>query len=124
MAEVKQVYKCAVCGNIVEVLHSGIGELACCGQPMEWLQEKSEEEGLEKHRPTIERTDSGVIVRVGSVPHPMESAHYIEWIEIITEHRIYRKYLELGMDPEAEFFIEAKHVLARAYCNVHGLWQS
>jgi superoxide reductase len=124
MAELKQVYKCAICGNMVEVMHGGIGELVCCGQPMDLQQEKTEEDGLEKHRPTIERTDSGVIVRVGSIPHPMESEHYIEWIEVVTEHRIYRKFLEPGMDPEAEFFIEAEHISARAYCNVHGLWQS
>jgi len=124
MTEINQIYKCSVCGNIVEMVHTGMGELVCCGQPMELQQEKTEEEKFEKHRPIIEKTSAGVIVTVGSEPHPMESQHYIEWIEVITEHRVYRKYLEPGMDPTAEFFLEAEHLEARAYCNIHGLWKS
>lgn len=124
MTEQKQIYKCNVCGNIVEVTHTGAGELICCGQAMELKQEKHEEEGLEKHVPIIERIDGGVIIRVGSVSHPMESEHRIEWIEVITEHRVYRKKLDLDQEPWAEFFLEAEHIKARAYCNVHGLWVS
>lgn len=124
MTELNQVYKCNVCGNIVEMVHAGEGELVCCGQPMELKQMKSEEEGTEKHQPVIERTDIGVIVRVGSVAHPMETEHYIEWIELVTEHRTYRKQLEPGDEPMAEFCLEAEHVEARAYCNVHGLWKN
>ena len=124
MTELNQVYKCSVCGNIVEVLHTGMGELVCCGQPMELQVEKTEEEKYEKHRPVVEKTDAGVIVRVGAVAHPMESEHYIEWIEVITEHRIYRKNLEPGGAPAAEFFFDAEHFEVRAYCNVHGLWKS
>jgi superoxide reductase len=124
MTEKKQVYKCNVCGNMVVVLHNGSGELVCCQQPMQLELEKNQETGEEKHKPTIERTETGVIVRVGEVDHPMESEHYIEWIEVITEHRIYRKELLPGVEPVAEFFLEAKNISARAYCNVHGLWKN
>jgi superoxide reductase len=124
MTELNQVYKCNVCGNIVEVLHNGVGELVCCGQPMILQFEQTEEEKYEKHRPVVEKIDGGIIVRVGSVLHPMESEHYIEWIEVITEHRTYRKNLEPGGEPIAEFFLEAEHMEVRAYCNVHGLWKS
>lgn len=124
MTELNQVYKCNVCGNISEMVHSGAGEMVCCGQIMELKQIKSEEEGAEKHKPVIERTDIGVIVRVGEVAHPMEAQHYIEWIEVVTEHRIYRKQLEPGAEPVAEFCLEAEHLSARAYCNVHGLWKN
>lgn len=124
MTELRQVYKCNVCGNIVEVVHAGTGELVCCGAPMDLQQEKNEDEGSEKHVPVIERTGQGVIVKVGSVPHPMETKHHIEWIEVITEHRTYRKTLDLDQEPWAEFFLEAEHVNARAYCNIHGLWVS
>ena len=124
MTELKEVYKCNVCGNIVEMIHAGAGELVCCGQPMELKQAKVEEEGTEKHRPVIERTEVGVIVKVGSIEHPMETEHYIEWIELITEHRVYRKNLEPGQEPVAEFCVEAENLSARAYCNVHGLWEN
>jgi len=126
MTELRQIYKCNVCGNIVEVLHNGVGELVCCGEPMELKQEKGQEgeEGNEKHIPVVERIDGGVIVKVGSVAHPMESEHYIEWIEVETEHRTYKKQLEPGQEPTAEFFLQAEHISARAYCNVHGLWKS
>lgn len=124
MTEINQIYKCNICGNIVELVHSGVGELVCCEQPMELKQGKSEDEGKEKHVPVIEKTDIGVIVKVGNLPHPMESEHYIEWIEVVTEHRTYRKKLEPGNEPMAEFCLEAEHVTARAYCNVHGLWIS
>ena len=124
MTELKQIYKCNVCGNIVELVHSGAGELVCCGKPMELQQEKTQDEGAEKHVPIIEKTDIGVVIRVGSVAHPMTSEHHIEWIEVITEHRVYRKTLDLDQEPWAEFCIEAEHIKARAYCNIHGLWSS
>lgn len=124
MSEAREVYKCNVCGNMAEILHDGVGEFVCCGQPMDLLQEKKGGEGQEKHKPVIERLSNGVIVRVGEIIHPMNSDHYIEWIEVLTEHRVYRKHLEPGMYPEAEFFLEAEHIQARAYCNVHGLWKS
>jgi len=120
----KQIYKCNICGNIVEVLHSGVGQLVCCGQPMELLKEKTKDAGKEKHVPVIEKTENGVIVKVGSTPHPMEEKHYIEWIEVIVDGVIYRRFLKPGDKPEAEFEIKAEKVEARDYCNLHGLWKS
>ena len=124
MTEQRQVYRCNICGNIVEVLHTGAGELVCCGQPMELLKEKTVDEGKEKHMPVIEKTETGIIVKVGSIPHPMEETHYIEWIEVIADARVYRKFLNPGDKPEAGFEIRAEEIEARAYCNIHGLWGS
>lgn len=123
MTQQKQIYRCNVCGNIVEVLHAGQGELVCCGQPMELLQEKTEDVGQEKHVPVIEKTDKRIKVKVGSVPHPMEEEHYIEWIELIADGKSLRKFLKSGYLPEAEFEIQADDIKAREYCNVHGLWK-
>ncbi len=117
-----QVYKCNICGNIVEVLHEGAGTLVCCGQPMELLKEKTEDLGLEKHVPVVERIETGVKVKVGSVPHPMEEKHYIEWIEVIADGRVQRKFMKPGGKPEADFNIEAEGLVVREYCNIHGLW--
>ncbi|MBU4201667.1 MAG: desulfoferrodoxin [Candidatus Altiarchaeota archaeon] len=124
MTELRQVYKCNICGNIVEVLHTGAGTLVCCGQPMQLFEEKTEDEGKEKHVPVIEKIEGGVKVRVGSVPHPMEDAHHIEWVEVIAGGKSCRKFLKPGDEPEAEFKIDAEQVTAREYCNVHGLWKS
>ena len=124
MTAQKQVYRCNICGNIVEVLHAGKGELVCCGQPMELLQEKTADVGQEKHVPVIEATDRGVKVKVGDVPHPMEEKHYIEWIEVITDGDSCREFLKPGDNPEAEFEIGPQKVAAREYCNIHGLWKS
>ena len=124
LAERLQIYRCEVCGNIVEVLHPGIGQLVCCGQPMIPLGEKVKDMGLEKHLPVIEKTETGIKVKVGSVPHPMEQNHYIEWIELIADDRVYRKFLNPGDKPEAEFQIKAEEISAREYCNIHGLWKS
>ena len=123
MAEKLQIYKCLVCGNIVEVLHGGVGELVCCGQPMELLDEKTADAATEKHVPVIEKIDGGYRVKVGSVPHPMEDKHYIEWIELLADGKAYRQFLEPGSEPEAIFNIEASLVTAREHCNVHGLWK-
>lgn len=118
-----EVYKCNVCGNIVEVLFVGGGELVCCGQPMDLLAEKTVDAGNEKHVPVMEKTDSRVKVRVGSVEHPMEDSHYIQWIEVIAGEQVSRKFLMPGMKPEAEFEVTGE-VKAREYCNIHGLWTS
>ena len=123
MTELRQIYKCNICGNIVEVLHAGVGELVCCGQPMELLTEKTTDVGLEKHVPVIEKTTKGIKVKVGSIPHPMEQKHHIEWIEIIADGRVYRKFLKPGDMPEADFETTDK-IEAREYCNIHGLWKS
>jgi len=123
MAEKLQVYKCNVCGNIVEVLHGGVGELVCCGQPMELLAAKTADEGKEKHVPVIEKIDGGIKVKIGSVPHPMEEKHHIEWIEVIADGKAYRQFLNAGDTPEAVFNVSAKTITAREYCNIHGLWK-
>lgn len=120
----KQVYRCAICGNITEVLHAGVGELVCCGQPMTLMIEKMEETGNEKHLPVIERTERGVKVKVGSVPHPMEESHYIEWIEINADGKSCKKFLKPGDRPEADFETRADKITAREYCNVHGNWKT
>ncbi len=122
MTELSQIYKCNVCGNIVVVLHTGVGELVCCGQPMELLKEKTEDVGQEKHLPVIEKTESGVKVKVGSVAHPMEETHYIEWTEKIADGKACRTFLKPTDKPEAEFETKAAKIRARAYCNIHGLW--
>jgi superoxide reductase len=122
MTKKLEVYRCNVCGNIVEVVHTGVGELVCCGQPMELLTAKTEDTGKEKHVPVIEKKNGKIMVKVGSVLHPMEENHYIEWIEVIADGKVYRQFLTPGESPEAEFEISPKAVTAREYCNVHGLW--
>ncbi|MCL6448595.1 MAG: desulfoferrodoxin [Armatimonadetes bacterium] len=124
MTELKQVYRCNVCGNIVEVVHTGKGQLVCCNKPMELLAENSVDAAKEKHVPVVERSGEKITVRVGSVPHPMEEKHYIEWIELIADGRVYRRFLKPGEQPEAEFICRAENVAAREYCNLHGLWKA
>ncbi len=124
MTEQKQIYKCEVCGNLIEVLHSGAGILVCCNQNMRLLEENTINAVKEKHIPLIERNEEGVIIKVGSVEHPMEEEHYIEWIEISTEKGESKKFLKLGQKPEALFPVKAENIKARAYCNLHGLWKS
>ncbi len=123
MAERLQIYKCAECGNIVEVLNGGGGKLVCCGEPMELLEEKTADAATEKHVPVIEKIDGGYKVKVGSVPHPMTEEHFIEWIELLADGKAYRQFLEPGAAPEATFLIEGNSVSAREHCNVHGLWK-
>jgi len=124
MTKINAIYKCKICGNIVEMVHTGAGELVCCGQSMEIQEEKNQNEGMEKHIPVVSKTGKGYLVKVGSVIHPMEENHYIEWIEIILGEKIYRKFLTSDQEPIAEFILDTKeeNVIARAYCNVHGLW--
>ncbi|MHB0935635.1 MAG: desulfoferrodoxin [Armatimonadota bacterium] len=120
---IDQVYVCRECGNMVEVLRVGGGELVCCGEPMELLQENTVDAAREKHVPVIEKTETGYRVSVGSVAHPMEEKHYIEWIELLADGQIYRKYLQPGDAPVAEFVVTAAQVSAREHCNLHGLWK-
>lgn len=124
MAERYEVYKCEACGNIVEVLFGGAGELVCCGQPMKKLAENTVDAAKEKHVPVIEKIDGGYKVKVGDVPHPMEEKHYIQWIELIADGKSYFQFLEPGQTPEAVFMIDAASVSAREYCNLHGLWKA
>ena len=124
MTEKLQIYKCEVCGNIIEMLHAGPGELVCCGQPMKLYLENTTDAAKEKHVPVIEKTAAGFRVRIGSVAHPMEEKHYIEWIEVIADGQAYRKFLNPGEAPEATFEIKADKITAREYCNLHGLWKA
>jgi len=124
MAKQLEVYKCEICGNIVEVLHGGKGDLVCCGQPMKLFVENTVDAAKEKHVPVVQHTASGLKVSVGSVPHPMEEKHYIEWIEVIADGKAYRQFLKPGDAPEAAFDIKAEQITVREYCNLHGLWKA
>ena len=117
------VYKCNVCGNIVEVTFSGAGSMTCCGQDMKLLKGNTTDAAQEKHVPVIEKIAGGYKVSVGSVAHPMEDKHYIQWIELLADDFSYIKYLKPGEAPVAEFQVEANKVAAREYCNLHGLWK-
>jgi len=119
-----QVYKCSECGATVEVLAGGGGTLVCCDLPMELLTENTTDAAKEKHVPVIEKVDGGVKVTVGSVPHPMEQKHYIEWIELQVDGKTCRQFLSPGDAPEATFCCEGENITARALCNLHGLWKS
>ena len=123
MTERLQIYKCEVCGNVVEMVHAGAGELVCCGQPMKLFVENTVDAAREKHVPVKESVSGGTRVKVGSVPHPMEEKHYIEWIEVIVDGKAYRQFLNPGESPEAVFPVEGTFT-AREYCNLHGLWKS
>ncbi len=123
-AERLQVYHCPKCGNQVEVLHGGLGQLVCCGMPMELLRENTTDAAQEKHVPAIEAVAGGYVVKVGSVAHPMEDKHFIEWIELLVDGKTYIQFLEPGQAPEAEFSVTGQGASARAYCNLHGLWKS
>jgi len=125
MTKVREIYKCEICGNIVEALHAGMGALVCCGEEMKLMDEKTEDSSVEKHVPYIEKIGKGVLVKVGqNQDHPMIDEHYIEWIQIIVDGASYRKFLKPGDKPQAEFEIKADKIEAREYCNVHGLWKS
>lgn len=124
MTQLNQIYKCEACGNIVEVLHTGSGELVCCGEPMKLLVENTVDAAKEKHVPVIEKLGNKVTVKVGSVTHPMEEKHYIEFIEVLADGKLYRKFLTPGEKPEATFEVTAAKVTAREYCNLHGLWKA
>lgn len=124
MSEKLGVYKCALCGNIVEVLHAEAPAMSCCGQEMGLLKANSVDAALEKHVPVVEKIEGGFLVKVGSVAHPMEEKHLIEWIEINADGLVYRKFLKPGDAPEAKFMVDAEAVIAREYCNLHGFWTS
>ncbi len=121
-----EVYKCATCGNVVEVLSAGNGELVCCGKPMKHMVASSVDAAKEKHVPVLEAADGGCKVKVGSAPHVMEEKHWIEWIEVTSaDGRRCKKVLKPGEAPEATFCIPAEKVVSvREYCNLHGLWKA
>ncbi len=125
MTERLQIYKCEICGNIVEVIHEGKGELVCCGKPMKLFKENTVDAAKEKHIPVVETIKDGIKAKVGSVAHPMEADHYIEWIEVIEAGgKAYMQFLKPGQAPEAEFCCVAKGATVREYCNKHGLWKA
>ncbi len=125
MAEFHAIYKCEICGNIVEVLFAGGGDLVCCGQPMKQMPEQTADSTLEKHVPVIERVEGGYQVKVGSVPHPMLENHFIQWIELEADGRVCKKFLAPGIEAAAFFpGPEARTLKAREFCNIHGLWRA
>ena len=124
MTENRQVYKCEICGNIVEMLHTGVGTMVCCGQPMTLQELNTVDAAKEKHVPVIEKISGGVLVKVGSVEHPMLDNHFIEWIEIHTNDKLYRKHLKPGEKPQAEFLLDEDVLFVREFCSIHGLWKA
>jgi superoxide reductase len=124
MTESRQIYKCSICGNVVDVRHPGAGQLVCCGKPMDLLEAKHADEGMEKHLPVIERKGDLLKIKVGEVPHPMEDLHHIEWIEVISGTNSYLKFLNPGEAPEMVIRVEGKDIKVRESCNVHGIWES
>jgi superoxide reductase len=104
-------------------MHGGQGELVCCGSPMKLFKENTVDAAKEKHVPVVEKTTYGCNVKVGSVAHPMEEKHYIEWVELIVGEKAYRQFLNPGESPEATFCIDVDQGTAREYCNLHGLWK-
>jgi superoxide reductase len=119
-----QVYQCPHCGNTIEVIRAGGGELVCCGEPMQLLTENTTDAATEKHVPVVEQVAGGIKVKVGEVDHPMLEKHWIEWIEAISGDNVYRQFLNLGETPEAFFPIEDEKVVVRELCNLHGLWKA
>ena len=124
MTKLHDIYKCELCGNIIEVVHSGAPALVCCDQEMKLLEEKTADATTEKHVPVIERVDGGIKIKVGSVPHPMVEDHYIEWIELLGENKKLVKFFKPGEVAEAFFPIEESPVTVREHCNKHGLWKN
>ncbi|MCP3888063.1 MAG: desulfoferrodoxin [Desulfobulbaceae bacterium] len=124
MAHRNEVYKCKLCGNIVEVLTGGGGTLSCCGADMVLLSENTTDAAVEKHVPTVTKTDDGIVVNVGSVDHPMADDHFIEWIEVLVGGVSNKVFLQPGDKPQACFPANDGEMLVRAYCNLHGLWKA
>jgi len=124
MTKKLEIYKCEICGNIVEVVHEAGGVLVCCGKPMVLQKENSVDASIEKHVPVLNEVEEGVEILVGSIAHPMTEEHYIEWVEIQTEKGNSRKYLTPGQEPKVFFPVKNKVVNVRIYCNLHGLWKN
>jgi superoxide reductase len=125
MTQLRELYRCEVCGNVVEVVHEGAPALVCCGKPMIKLEARTEDQGQEKHVPIVEGTDSGIKVKVGSIGHPMEDKHYIKFVEILQNDGIIREELRPGQAPEAKFCVSKSDIIeVREFCTVHGLWKN
>lgn len=123
MRKLREIYRCPICGNVVEVVNAGAGQLVCCGKPMILLEGNTTDAAQEKHVPVVEKIDGGYRVTVGSVEHPMLAEHYIQWIELLTPTTVLRRELQPGEKPEAIFLTDEKCICAREYCNLHGLWK-
>jgi superoxide reductase len=123
MTKLNEVYKCNVCGNIVEVVHEGAGTLVCCGEDMHLQEENTTDAAVEKHVPVFRKEENRITVNIGEVDHPMTEEHYIEWIEIVTESGAYKTFLKPGDKPSAELLVSEEVLSVRAYCNLHGLWK-
>jgi superoxide reductase len=125
MTQRLEIYKCELCGNMVEMLNSAGGTLSCCGQAMKKLDEKMADFTTEKHVPIVQAIPEGTRVVVGSTPHPMKDEHFVEWIEIVNGPYVQRKYLKPGEKPEADFYVKYHDgLVGREYCNLHGVWKS
>ncbi|MDR3584910.1 MAG: desulfoferrodoxin [Desulfosporosinus sp.] len=125
MTNLRELYVCSICGNVVEVVNTGASALVCCNKPMEKLVAGSKDASLEKHVPILESINGGIKVKVGSVAHPMEEKHYIRFIEVLTTDQVLRAELAPSQAPEASFSVNANDVIeVREYCTVHGLWQA
>ncbi|MCO1602892.1 desulfoferrodoxin [Desulfosporosinus nitroreducens] len=125
MTNLRELYVCSICGNVIEVVNSGASALVCCNKPMEKLEAGTKDASLEKHVPVIEEINGGIKVKVGSVAHPMEEKHSIRFIEVLTKDQVLRAELEPGQAPEASFLVSADDVVeVREYCNIHGLWKA
>lgn len=117
-----QIYKCEICGNIVQIFHAGVGTLVCCKKSMRLQIAHTDGKGDKKHVPVVEDTKHGIIVKIGEIQHPMEEEHYIEWIEVIAGKKIHHKFFEPGDVPELELSINYSEIQASTYCNLHSLW--
>lgn len=122
MKNERMFYKCAICGNIIEVIEDGGGSLVCCGQDMGILTPNTTDASVEKHVPALTRDGNNLTVRIGSAPHPMTAEHHINWVAVAQEGRTQRAQLKVGGEPEVSFVISDGPVSVYAYCNLHGLW--
>ena len=120
--EKSQIYRCGVCGNMVEVVAVGGGTLVCCGQKMNQQEENTTDAAVEKHVPVVEQSNGQVKVTIGSVIHPMLDTHFIQFIDVVTATRTLRQYLKPGEQPVATFNVDEPVLAVREYCNLHGLW--
>lgn len=122
MTQKREIYRCSICGNMIEVTNAGVGTLVCCEKPMVRLDGNEADASFEKHVPVVEKMSGGYRVRVGSLSHPMTEGHYIQWIELMTKKKVLRHELTPDDMPEATFLTDEEMVCARAYCNLNGLW--
>lgn len=124
MTNVLKLYRCSICGNLISMMEDHGPVPVCCGKNMKLVEENTVDASLEKHIPIVFRNGRDVNISVGSLPHPMDSIHYIEWIIMITDCGSYGRTLRPGNDPSVNFIIDENEKIkgVYAYCNIHGLW--